>query len=225
MKSDMDFKEVAQKYKIEFSNFKSSRIIQSFGIIYLKHDTALICKKRYSNEFCRLLSGKYSEKVFYEAIRRLSDWELSILQKCDFPKIYKSIFHKYPDSISRDRFDKLRHSLQEIIKTVGRKKTTIYWDFPKGRLMEGESPLTAALREFQEETNIDSFKLRILDKTITYIRKGSDDNLYMNIYFIAVSDEDLTPIYNDNGEIYRFAFVSLDAMHKYMPINKYEISD
>jgi bis(5'-nucleosidyl)-tetraphosphatase len=35
-----------------------------------------------------------------------------------------------------------------------------YWDFPKGELEPGEAPLAAALREAQEETGLDDFRLR-----------------------------------------------------------------
>src|SRR5690606_17436941 len=90
---------------------------------------------------------------------------------------------------SKNKFKKLEFYLQtrynktisELINENKSKFTTPEWGFPKGRRKKNESPLSCALREFTEETGIDSSNCEFpfgADKTTDEMYVSYDNNSY-----------------------------------------------
>jgi bis(5'-nucleosidyl)-tetraphosphatase len=62
-----------------------------------------------------------------------------------------------------------------------------YWDFPKGGIEQGESPLEAALREVKEETGLADLRFRWGDGFVETERYGGDK---VARYYLAESPAD-----------------------------------
>lgn len=61
------------------------------------------------------------------------------------------------------------------------------WEIPKGRAARGESSIDAAIREFGEESGIDSYKIDLRSKP--YVECYVDNRtIYKNIYYYAETD-------------------------------------
>jgi 8-oxo-dGTP pyrophosphatase MutT (NUDIX family) len=65
------------------------------------------------------------------------------------------------------------------------------WEFPKGRRNNKEKDLECALREFEEETGINSSKLIIVENILPFeeIFIGTNHKSYKNKYFLAYMNE------------------------------------
>ena len=97
---------------------------------------------------------------------------------------------------SKNKFKKLEFYLQtrynktisELINENKSEFTTPEWGFPKGRRKNNESPLSCALREFTEETGIDSSNCEFpfgADKTTDEMYVSYDNNSYRCHYFVC----------------------------------------
>lgn len=97
---------------------------------------------------------------------------------------------------SKNKFKKLEFYLQtrynktmsELINENKSEFTTPEWEFPKGRRKKNESPLSCALREFTEETGIDSSNCEFpfgTDKTTDEMYVSYDNNSYRCHYFVC----------------------------------------
>lgn len=67
------------------------------------------------------------------------------------------------------------------------------FDFPKGRKRGNESEITAALREFKEETGY-QFDNFTISKTVEYIFRGLDDQYYMQKFFVIKDPPNLQKV-------------------------------
>lgn len=72
------------------------------------------------------------------------------------------------------------------------------WEFPKGRKNKTEEyDLDAAIREFQEETNVNKDQYNILYHIKPYVETYTDfDVTYQNIYYYAYATSDWEPVYS-----------------------------
>ena len=77
-----------------------------------------------------------------------------------------------------------------------------FWDLPKGKIDEGETPEQAAVREVQEETGLDKVDLgkHITDTFHTYTHK--DKRILKKTYWFAMktAETTLTPQYSEDIE-------------------------
>lgn len=95
---------------------------------------------------------------------------------------------------AKNKYEKFKQGIRiknntYSIKSVMNKTFSVYdspeWGFPKGR-NDRETGLNCALREFKEETDLDSSKLKIINKTPVFEEyMGFNDNMYRNIYYMA----------------------------------------
>jgi 8-oxo-dGTP pyrophosphatase MutT (NUDIX family) len=106
--------------------------------------------------------------------------------------------------------------------------TTIWtepeWGFPKGRRNNSERELDCALREFEEETGINKYNIKLIENIIPYeeIFIASNYKTYKHKYFIAEVDDDVD--YNlDNyqkAEVSKIKWLNLeDAIESIRPYN------
>jgi 8-oxo-dGTP pyrophosphatase MutT (NUDIX family) len=87
------------------------------------------------------------------------------------------------DSVSKDQFISL--------ETLINKSTTTWketeWEFPKGRRNYQEKDLDCAIREFEEETGISKYNIKIIENIMPFeeIFIGSNHKSYKHKYFLA----------------------------------------
>ncbi len=90
-----------------------------------------------------------------------------------------------------------KNNTPESIKTAIICSTTNWktpeWGFPKGQPKCHESPLCCALREFNEETGIDTDNIVLTHEKVTESIKANNGKYYKVIYYIAnVKDNDIS---------------------------------
>ena len=152
----------------------------------------LMIRRKDSMSFAEFMRGKYdptNEEYVSLLIANMTLKEQAALASDPFDVLWRSLWGEDRTSSdyapSRDKFnqlDKLR-----LVQSNISSYTEPEWGFPKGRRMRGESDLSCALREFDEETNIprDSFivlKNIVLEETFM----GLNGIRYRHVYYVAV---------------------------------------
>ncbi len=93
-----------------------------------------------------------------------------------------------------------------------------FWDLPKGKIDNGETPEQAAIREVQEETGLVNVSLgkHLIDTYHTYIMKGKRILKKTYWYEMHTTDTKLTPQYEEDIE--RADWVILSDFLKTNPV-------
>jgi ADP-ribose pyrophosphatase YjhB (NUDIX family) len=104
------------------------------------------------------------------------------------------------------------------------------WGFPKGRRNPNEKNLNCALREFNEETNINVNNIHLLERT-NYLEEeynGTDYVKYKHIYYLASSENELQLNINNDNQLYEIGdigwFTISDAIEKIRPYHHTKIN-
>lgn len=176
----------------------------SFGIILCKRDRdgikTLMIRKRFTYAFHDFVvhNMKLSIPRLKMALELMTIDELLILNTLNFDTIWMHIWGNIFEKTNqyckqRSRFNRLYlmdggimlNSL--IMKT--RPKGTLNWEWPKGRRKnKNECRLTTAMREFEEETEIDRSSYVIIpDKFINSSHYDENGVWYRTTYFIAMA--------------------------------------
>ncbi|TET06464.1 NUDIX domain-containing protein [Candidatus Dependentiae bacterium] len=58
-----------------------------------------------------------------------------------------------------------------------------YWDFPKGKIEEGENKLQTALRELKEETGLDAQIVRGFEDHVEYFFRAEGELFFKTVFF------------------------------------------
>ena len=202
--------------------------------------TKICCvKKRSSYNYVNLLACKFNNvDQARDMIKGMTKEEVSLLKTKSYNQMIDDLWldknirlgMPHITNILREREQKLSDVLSYVglnnIKTEGRE----IWEFPKGsRENNDNSPLDTALRELEEETQISSKDVEILnpEKTIVHIFKGTNDQYYVSEYFVGLlktpikelkkqsSDYSLRGTYV-SGEIGDMRWVEIDSLDQYM---------
>jgi len=114
----------------------------------------------------------------------------------------KELFEKAYKCMSYKKFGELLSSSKNIDNT---------WTFPKGRKnKESETELDASLREFTEETSIESKQISVLMNATPYIETFTSwGEVYKNIFYLADVYEDI-PLnqFSNDHEVDKIAWLS-----------------
>ena len=194
-------------------------MITSYGIIlYTVLDGKkyfLIGKRPDSLEFLDMFNVRCPiEKVpmYVRMCNEFERWKLATYAD-DFEKIYMDTFCPYRDydEILR-RWNKIKHIVKRVLKEPLTVPPRSMYILPKGRKKQGESPETAALREFEEETRIPIDKIEKADNNVHLEHfVGSDDKSYRTVYYVYTADKAWMPQKNKTsstleGREYRISF-------------------
>lgn len=101
--------------------------------------------------------------------------------------------------IAKSKFEMLKYKrdvdlpLSFYVENVHPQYNTREWGFPKGRKARGETNQECALREFYEESGIDTSKIKIVSniKPIEENLIGTNGVRYRHIYYVGEINEDL----------------------------------
>lgn len=224
--------------------------INSNGIILYRVDSIsqeleyLMVRRRNTIGFVEFMRGKYVNNDYnyiLQLFNVMTNYEIDILKNKSFDELWEYLWmdKKFDTSSERiqstysnalRKFTKMKsgysldNKMVDIVYFIG-KRTTSYeeqeWGFPKGRRNYNESNFNAALREFQEETNITSSDIQIVNKSKCFHEqyKSYDNVEYKNIYYIGKYTGDGNILIDDNKkeqctEISNIAFFNLENLYK-----------
>ena len=199
--------------------FRSDNFVVSYGIACVRKnpDTGcyeiLMIKKRNTYAFVEFVRGLYDPYKNYDLeymFASMSITEKSMIQTRDFTTLWnycngtptksseRSVFIR-----SLSKYNTLTNREGDVLRNLisNTKNATLLWEIPKGRSNKKETPLTSAVREFEEETGLtkDAYKILFDEGTIeyTFIDCGIK---YKYIYYLAILKSNTTPTYDYNNQ-------------------------
>ena len=197
---------IQQKRTYPFHKFPSYRIynnphrkrhILSYGIIpYCKlTNKFLMIQRRYSPNYLTLLRGSYRRSNLPRLIRGMCNDELKMIRRIIYRQVslFELLSIVVPNTdhdYSAMRFENHENDLLQLINLYQSTKhirDDPEWLFPKGKPERLEDGFSAASREFEEETGIDSSHLTILsDSPIISYYQADNDFIYETQYWTTV---------------------------------------
>lgn len=212
---DIRFRKGHSNYHVRRSNccsncnvkghmFKECRKpIRSFGIIAFRIrcggggkgsliDQLEVCLIRRKNtiSYEAFMRGKYKMDELDVHLDRMTSGEKNRILCLNWDDLYSQIcYHKTSRYAQRER-----RRAKELYNSLDRDKLfgggsgwfEPEWEFPKGRKYVEESEEECALREFNEETNIDNKFVSVLNNTFFESFVGVDKRVYKNQYFLGL---------------------------------------
>ena len=183
--------------------------IISLGVILFrinkknKFEYLMICRKD-TLGYIDFLRGKYPlyNKVYImNLINEMTQKEKNKLLTENFSDLWIKLWgnrigiqYKNEEKTSRDKFytllkgnKSLNYNLESLINESTSKWKSPEWGFPKGRRNQSENDLSAAKREFEEETGINMNKINIIENLMPLeeIFMGSNLKAYIHKYYLA----------------------------------------
>lgn len=219
-------------------------MITSYGIILFDpfHDglRVLLYKRRDTYDYVSLMRGSWSvDKHIINLLHGMTQEERDRIAHYDIDQLWDDVWVDHTLRIYRTGKAKKKYRLhEEHIKKLARAiraedcdPTMEMWEFPKGKREGTETNVQCALREFAEETRMDTSKLRILGDIPIGVRfLGTDHRHYENFYYIAETTEPLEIpellLYpgrirstTHSGEASLVRWVPVDAARAMIPLN------
>ena len=193
--------------------------ILSYGILLFHKDKEsneyriVMVERKDSLSYIEFIRGKYKNPLNYDYIKllisRMTKTEKDKLLKYNFDNLWEKLWI-HTDTVnqriqkeyqkSKDIFnqlknttikkDKIMYSLQTIINESPNKYVMNEWEIPKGRRTGYENNKECALREFREETNIESKYFQLINNIIPLVEeyKGINNVRYKHLYYIGEID-------------------------------------
>lgn len=154
----------------------------------------LLCKRRDTYQYQDIIRGKWNdEESLKTLLRKISPDERKRIEENDFEKIWEDFWpdHNSEAFTKRVKESKTKYEIcKEVLLSFDEesKESDSSWGFPKGKKNNNrETELQTALREFEEETKIETSNIRIIHSfeplKESYI--GTDGKHYESTYFLA----------------------------------------
>ena len=171
----------------------------SYGLIVYTKDhnneiKYILINKKNTVGFCEIVKGTYDKKNVEISLRNivkiLTRKEVELLLNYDFDYIWKYMWNKNIDNSSKELFNKNKHIIKKLLNEKKNYWLEPEWEFPKGRKNYQERELDCAIREFSEETGIDSKIINIITnlQPLEEMYIGTNLNYYKHKYFLAYVD-------------------------------------
>ena len=177
----------------------------------------LMVQRKDSLSYVEFLRGKYSidnKAYLMNLFSNMTPTERYKLATMDFDSLWKDLWQIHECNAfqkdyvnSRVKFNFLKRgyllqneqttqtyyfSIDYILRNTECVLQECEWGFPKGRRNINEQDFTCALREFREETGINTRYIQILkdQKPFEEVFSGSNKVRYKHIYYLAMSTDD-----------------------------------
>ena len=186
----------------------------SHGVIYYRVDPIsgyqiLLIKKSSTYAFCDFVNGRYRGlQQLSQMLNNMSYQEKRDITMLNFATLWYKTYNEFPEQLyyTRNR-ESYRNEMYYKCKSLfessflqdggtklkqllsGTSNAEPLWEIPKGRAIKKEQPITAAMREFREETGIDpqSINTRVRPFVECYTDNGVT---YKNNYYFAKCDDE-----------------------------------
>lgn len=192
IKNNIKFLLIQRKFSVGFIEFMRGRydeLNKEFLTFICNQMTPIELKNIEYKDFDYLWNNMWNNKYInipldIKSIEELDMYDLTLSEK----KIYLKI-HLKEYNISKKKFMYLREN--NILNSLD--LDIIYnepeWGFPKGRRNVYEQPLECALREFEEETNINKNHINILDRIapLNEYFVGTNNINYKHTYYLSIT--------------------------------------
>ena len=188
--------------------------ILSYGVILYNYDeneepSIVLVERKDSLSYIEFMRGKYKSIFDVDYIKllfsRFSKKELDDINKYDFDILWKNLWiHtetinpriKKEYKKSKTDFNKLKEgykkggdfiSIKTIITMVNEPYLSNEWEIPKGRRKMHENNRSTAIREFYEETNVNSSSYKLYKNIIPIVEEyvGINKVKYKHVYYIG----------------------------------------
>ena len=159
----------------------------------------LLIQRKDSLSFVEFIRGKYNhldEEYIGKLLEGMTQSEQELLRTKTFNELWYAVWgessagrsHRNEYEVSERRFAMIHDRLGEWVDQHVSKWTEPEWGFPKGRRAPYENDIHCAIREFQEETGLESNDFSLLQNTncISETFIGSNQVHYCHKYYIAV---------------------------------------
>ena len=182
--------------------------ITSFGIILFRHSSKglqfLMIRRKDSFGYIDFIRGKYLCYNIHQLQNIVNEMSLEEKEKIlckPFHELWKNLWgdsnqNRSEEQVSQKKFDCIHSgvlvdsefvTLKNIIDRSDTNWAETEWEFPKGRRNFQEKDLECALREFEEETGIQSSRISVVENLLPFdeIFIGSNHKCYKHKYFLA----------------------------------------
>jgi 8-oxo-dGTP pyrophosphatase MutT (NUDIX family) len=186
----------------------------SFGIVlsrfngHKKQHEVLVVKKRVSHAFSYIVFNVHRKDMdrtkIQDYVKQTTRQEKVILLSMDYDRMWYHIWLCIPTRYND--IDKLFNFyntskkgfmsnvsnndmwFRDTIYQANNSHTELSWEFPKGRIMMGEKPIECSMREFKEETNVESSEYVIFHTIKPMTITHQENNVtYTSVYYFAHS--------------------------------------
>jgi ADP-ribose pyrophosphatase YjhB (NUDIX family) len=156
----------------------------------------MICRK-HSYGFISIIRGKYSStnpEQIQVHIDSLTNYEKELMTTKDFGELWEYMWggtlsnRKNHDRTHAEvKYLNVRDVVLDCIANSATHWECPEWEFPKGRMQQGETDIECAMREFEEETHISPCNINVVYNLCPFeeIYKASNDKMYQITYFLA----------------------------------------
>jgi len=216
-------------YGHKLKNCKYPRL--SYGIVLFNEKNEIVMiEKHDSISYIEFIRGKYTTdntEYIQLLIDRMSLIEKEKIIKYTFRELWNDIW--YSDNNSKEynksnkKYDIIKNNLDKYINKSNKNYKYNEWEIPKGRRNQYETDKECAIREFEEETNINSEMYNIYDNILPFNESyyGSNNIQYKNVYYLAKIKLDIDLKINKNNkeqicEVKSIKWISKDNYKDYV---------
>jgi len=198
----------------------------------------LMVQRKHSLGYLEFMRGRYTleniENLIF-LIEQMTPNEISDIFNEEFDLLWNNLWdinniknknHHKEYIQSKQKFYQIKMNHIDIIKNT----IPIYdfneWGFPKGRRESYESDLVCAIREFEEETNLEETTYTILEKckSIRENLTGTNGVQYAHNYFLSVINDNTNSYDETNREIGQTSVLNLfECLERIRPYHKNKI--
>ena len=159
-----------------------------------------IAKEKYDNvKYIQLLISRMTNQEKIKLLNHTFEdlWNLLWIHLDNVNRKIKKEYDKSKinfDILKKGFLKENKHiSLKKIIDSVKENYIENEWEIPKGRRSNHENNKDCALREFNEETNIEHHNFSIINNIIPLIEeyKGINNVRYKHIYYVGVTEKEI----------------------------------
>jgi len=167
----------------------------------------LLIKRKHTYGYSDFMRGKYNPNNISSIIslfKQMSQNEIDNIKNKNFLELINEFWDNrffYNESIkSQRKFESLKHKkfsdgdtyYEHITNNTKPSYQQEEWGFPKGQKNKNEMEIECALREFQEETGINSNSINVLNlEPIIEDYMGTNGIRYKHIYFLGIFNDNI----------------------------------
>ena len=156
------------------------------------------------------------EKNIAEAVEKIQTSDSVTLVSSDPDKLFRSLKEKFRIIQAAGGFV---YDKDQVLFIFRKGK----WDLPKGKLDEGESLETCAVREVEEETGTKNIRLRELLHVSYHTYTEKDKNILKETYWYLMEGDASLPVVAQKDEgIDECIWIRKDSLEQYLS-NSYEL--